>query len=92
MRDQQQFQPSRRSCFALGPVLGAASMSAIPLFAFGQQGKKSEKSENEEKVSTNEDLMREHGILKRVLLAYQEIVRRIRAREDFSPQAVIDGA
>jgi len=36
--------------------------------------------------------MREHGILKRVLLAYDEMIRRIRARQDLSPQAVIDGA
>jgi hemerythrin-like domain-containing protein len=48
--------------------------------------------EEEEDVSTNEDLMREHGILKRVLLAYDEIIRRIRVRQDFPPQAVIDGA
>src|SRR5262249_12668034 len=46
----------------------------------------------EEEVSTNEDLMREHGILKRVLLAYDEIIRRIRANQDFPPQAVTDGA
>ena len=46
----------------------------------------------EEEVSTNEDLMREHGILKRVLLAYDEIVRRIHAKQDFPPQAVTDGA
>jgi hemerythrin-like domain-containing protein len=92
MKDSQQLQPSRRSFFALGPVIGAASITAIPLFAFGQEGNKGEKNEKEGEVSTNEDLMREHGILKRVLLAYQDIVRRIRAREDFSPQAVIEGA
>ena len=50
------------------------------------------KEEGEEDVSTNEDLMREHGILKRVLLAYDEIIRRIRAGQDFPPQAVTDGA
>src|SRR5215469_11787420 len=51
-----------------------------------------EKEEGEEDVSTNEDLMREHGILKRVLIAYDEIIRRIRAGQDFPPQAVTDGA
>ena len=51
------------------------------------------KSEHEdENVSTNEDLMREHGILKRVLIAYDEIIRRIRAKEDFPPQTVTEGA
>ena len=48
--------------------------------------------EEEEEVSTNEDLMREHGILKRVLLCYDEVIRRIRARQDFPPQTVTDGA
>jgi hemerythrin-like domain-containing protein len=50
------------------------------------------KPKEEEEVSTNEDLMREHGILKRVLLAYDEIIRRIGANQDFPPQAVTDGA
>lgn len=92
MKDLQQFQPTRRLLFALCPALGAAALSAIPLLAFSQEEKKGEKNEKREEVSTNEDLMREHGILKRVLLAYQEIVRRIRAKEDFSAQSVIDGA
>ena len=48
--------------------------------------------EAEENVSTNEDLMREHGILKRVLLIYDELIRRIRASQDFPPQAVTDSA
>jgi hemerythrin-like domain-containing protein len=48
--------------------------------------------EQEEDVSTNEDLMREHGILKRVLLIYDEVIRRIDAQKDFPPQTVIDSA
>lgn len=45
-----------------------------------------------EEVSTNEDLMREHGVLKRVMLSYDEVVRRIHSGQDFPPQAVLDGA
>jgi hemerythrin-like domain-containing protein len=48
--------------------------------------------DEEQEVSTNEDLMREHGILKRVLLAYDEIARRIRSNQEFPAQAVTDGA
>ncbi len=92
MKDPQQFQQSRRSLLTLAPVLSVASIGAIPFLAFGEEATMGEKNEKEGEVSTNEDLMREHGILKRVLLAYQEIVRRIRAKEDFSPQSVIDGA
>ena len=51
-----------------------------------------DEKEGEENVSTNEDLMREHGILKRVLIAYDEIIRRVRAGQDFPPQAVTEGA
>jgi len=47
------------------PVVGAAALAVTPgvLIAQGTEKK------DEEEVSTNEDLMREHGILKRVLLA-----------------------
>lgn len=37
----------------------------------------------QEEVSTNEDLMREHGILNRLLLVYQEIANRIEKNQDF---------
>ena len=48
--------------------------------------------EEEEEVTPNEDLMREHGLLKRVLLAYQEIMDRIDRQADFPPEAVTDSA
>ena len=50
------------------------------------------KEKEEGKVSTNEDLMREHGILKRVLLAYEEVSRRIDANQSFPPSAITAGA
>jgi hemerythrin-like domain-containing protein len=46
----------------------------------------------EEEVSPDEDLMREHGVLKRVLLVYQEVIRRIDARQEVPPEAVEHGA
>lgn len=36
--------------------------------------------------------MREHGVLKRVLLIYGEAVRRMEAKEDVPPDAVMDSA
>lgn len=71
-------------------VRGAAASLLLPSFLAGCHEKKED--EGEENISANEDLMREHGILKRVLLAYDEVVRRIDAGQDFPPQAVIDGA
>jgi hemerythrin-like domain-containing protein len=46
----------------------------------------------EEDVSPPEDLMREHGVLKRVLLVYGEAIRRIDANEELPPDPVLDAA
>jgi hemerythrin-like domain-containing protein len=46
----------------------------------------------EEDVSPAEDLMREHGVLKRVLLVYGEAVRRIEANQDLPPEPIADAA
>jgi hemerythrin-like domain-containing protein len=69
------------------PVAGSALVAPL---AFGEEKKK--QAGGDEDVSTNEDLMREHGILKRVLLAYEEIIRRLRFGGDYDPQTVKDGA
>ena len=74
----------------LGSAVPAASLILFPGAETVVAEAKSE--QEEENVSTNEDLMREHGILKRVLIAYDEIIRRIRAKEDFPPQTVTEGA
>jgi hemerythrin-like domain-containing protein len=47
-------------------------------------------SKAEEEVSPAEDLMREHGVLKRILLIYGEALRRIEANEELPPQALLD--
>ncbi len=46
----------------------------------------------EEDVSPAEDLMREHGVLKRVLLIYRESIRRIDARQDLPPDVLSSSA
>jgi hemerythrin-like domain-containing protein len=46
----------------------------------------------EEEVSPAEDLMREHGVLNRVLLVYEEGIRRLDADEDLPPEAISGGA
>ncbi len=50
------------------------------------------KEPEEEEVTPTEDLMREHGLLKRVLLLYDEVGRRIRANAEFAPDVVTGGA
>lgn len=53
-----------------------------------------EQKENQEaeEVSANEDLMREHGILNRLLLIYQDIARRIEHHQDFPLDALTKSA
>ncbi len=46
----------------------------------------------DEDVSPGEDLMREHGVLKRVLMVYDEMGRRLRGKEDFPPEALANSA
>ena len=52
--------------------------------ALGKEAK--EKSEDE--VPPIEDLMREHGVLRRILLVYGEVVRRIDAKQEINPEWV----
>jgi len=52
----------------------------------------SAKKDSDDDVSPAEDLMREHGVLKRVLLIYREIINRIDARQDFPPDVVVGSA
>jgi hemerythrin-like domain-containing protein len=53
----------------------------------GREGK-----EEEEEVTPAEDLMREHGVLRRVLLVYEEAIRRMTAHEEVPPQVIAGGA
>jgi len=47
-----------------------------------------QKTETLEEVSPLEDLMREHGVLTRVLLVYRELIRRVQARQDVPPDTI----
>jgi hemerythrin-like domain-containing protein len=69
-------------------MAGSAALGlAAPLVVMAQ-----EKQDSEEEVTPAEDLMREHGVLKRVLLVYDEVLRRISAKQDFPPQSLHDAA
>jgi hemerythrin-like domain-containing protein len=62
---------------ALGNRAFAAQNSPL----FGHQSE-------DEKVLPSEDLMREHGVLKRILLIYGEISERLKNGKDFPPQTL----
>lgn len=48
--------------------------------------------QDEEDVTANEDLMREHGVLKRALLVYREGIRRFDSGQEITPDVVADTA
>lgn len=72
-----------------GFIMAGGSMVASTIIggnaAMGQE-------KHEEEVSPAEDLMREHGVLKRVLLIYGEIVSRLRGGKEFPPKTLADSA
>ena len=73
----------------VGMALGGAA--GCGLLVASSAGAKPEPKEDEE-AAPAEDLMREHGVLKRVLLVYGEAIRRIDARADLPPEPIADAA
>lgn len=65
-----------------GAVSGA---SALPASAVG-------KEKWEEDIPPTEDLMREHGLLNRILLIYDEHLRRLDSKQDFDPGVLASAA
>ena len=86
--------PRRRFLTSTSALI--ASSTVLPLsFLLAQNKSPAKKKEEEEDVSTNEDLMREHGVLNRVLLIYDESIRRIQSNDKnagFDPDVVTKSA
>lgn len=64
---------------AISPVLFAKTLYKTP-------------EQNGEEVSPNEDLMREHGALRRIILIYREAIHRIEDKQDLQPFLVTKSA
>jgi hemerythrin-like domain-containing protein len=92
MRIVSSQHPLNRRSFLYATGKLAAAAAALPATLLAQNTTGQERPEPYYDVSANENLMRQHGILKRVLLMYGEVIRRIEARQDFPPQTVIDSA
>jgi hemerythrin-like domain-containing protein len=81
----------RRTFLRMSGVAGSGLL--MPVRAVAQErGRGRGAPHEEEEVAPPEDLMREHGVLKRVLLVYDEAIRRIDAKQDLPPDAVRNGA
>jgi hemerythrin-like domain-containing protein len=73
--------------------VAVAATLAVAGCAGDSSGREDEHGEHGElEVTPVEDLMREHGVMERVLLAYDEIARRIEVSEAFESAALTDAA
>ncbi|HMK36428.1 MAG TPA: hemerythrin domain-containing protein [Desulfomonilaceae bacterium] len=56
------------------------------------QAEEKAKEQQGEKVSPPEDLMREHGVLRRILLIYEDIQARLNSAREFPPEVLTKSA
>lgn len=73
-----------RRQFLWTAALGVAGLP--PLLTAARGDDKDKKDPPDEDISPPEDLMREHGVLNRVLLVYEEGLRRLRNKEEVGPE------
>jgi hemerythrin-like domain-containing protein len=85
-------EQTRRTLFCAGLIAGASVFGGARLFGATEEKPSEEGKDMEEEVGPAEDLMREHGILKRVLLVYGEVIRRIETDQELPPETIMDSA
>lgn len=64
----------------------------VPTIGPGLAAEKRKGGKKEEEVTPPEDLMREHGVLDRVLLIYEAGLRKFATKDDFDPAFISDSA
>ncbi len=79
-------EKDRRKFLMAAAALGVAGLPLSPVLADDKDKDKEKKGEADEEVTATEDLMREHGVLNRILLIYEEGLRRLRSREEVPPE------
>src|SRR4029078_9433375 len=87
-----QISNTRRNFLGVTAKTGTGLLVAAVGGCTVAQGQKNEQGNQEEEVSPAEDLMREHGVLKRILLVYGEAIRRIDGNIDLPPDPILDAA
>src|SRR5258708_7168930 len=75
---------TRRAFLKSGIFMGGAALAGVGVLRAAEKEK--------EEVSPAEDLMREHGVLKRVLLIYEEAIRRMTPNQELPVETVADSA
>jgi hemerythrin-like domain-containing protein len=86
----------RRRLMFLGAGLGVTGVGAVLVGCGDPRGARSARDEkhegSEEDLAPPEDLMREHGVLNRLLLVYEESVRRLEGGVTLPPEALASAA
>ena len=72
-------------------IIGGAAAAALVLGGRARADKK-DKEHDDDEVSPTEDLMREHGVLRRILLVYGEVLRRFGAGQEVPADALAHSA
>jgi hemerythrin-like domain-containing protein len=72
-------------------LTGLGSGAALALVATGRVAA-AKKSKDDDEVSPTEDLMREHGILRRLLLVYGEAIRRLETSQELKAEPIAQAA
>src|SRR6266568_1729883 len=73
------FDPHRRKLITDSIAWGAAGAVAVPLIGQSLAQEVAKKGdEKEPEVTATEDLMREHGVIRRALLVYYEVIPKLR--------------
>lgn len=81
---------TRRDFLRNTTITGAALL--VPAVAQQKAPPESDKPKGDEGISPAEDLMREHGVLNRVLLIYDEHVRMLAAKKTFDGSILVSAA
>src|SRR2546428_8082652 len=89
-RHRDELPLNRRVFLKSGIIFSGVALAGSGLLRGAETEKKGDEQEAE--VGPPGDLMREHGVLKRVLLIYGEALRQLDAKQDFPPEALADAA
>jgi hemerythrin-like domain-containing protein len=83
---------TRREFLLHSPIVGAGLL--VPALAGAQQKPvhEDDKPKGDDNISPAEDLMREHGVLNRVLLIYDEHLRKLAAKRTFDGSVLASAA
>jgi len=88
---------TRRRFLKRSGALIAAAGSLAAASSFGEEAGESKAKKNIQEpsameISPVEDLMREHGVLSRILLMYDEIISRLNQGKEFPPETLAASA